>query len=282
MSSQLIQSLSNSPSVSSAFIQSVSSIKNYCHWIISQSVADATLNNALLIIRNDATKWYDIINPEYLNLPSGIIAASGQINGNLDMLILLADQEMQSGNPPAIQEQISQYAHSLIATIQSLLTQIQALVAAMSVFQTNISRDTETLINMNHSVNRNLSFQEMQLSEAYGKLHALEHATCTNRNYINACREHIAILNNEKQRLLFAFSVFRQASDMAREASLGTSYLNNYWQHMVTDIQSCITSLHNIANESGALLKADLTFNQFNWNALERSLLEIVQQVTSI
>lgn len=275
MPSQLVQLLSADQSLGVCYSQAVSGIESYCSWISSQSVADTTLNSVLEGLKTDASTWYNTIYPTYLNMPATIATSGVQIDNNLNMLISLVNQENQSGTSAPLQQQITVYATALIAVLQGLQSQVNALAIAITAFQGNISGDVGTINNTLVTIQNNINTLNQQLSTEYGQLHSLQNATCPNSGDINSCQQTIDTTNTQLQTEDSAWGVFAQASGMAAEASVGAGYLAGFWQSFSADIQACIVGLNNITAQPASVVAADLEANKTRWDNMQSQLQQI-------
>jgi hypothetical protein len=280
MASLFLTNLSAGQVMSSSFVQAVGTIESYCTWIASQSVSDGTLNATLQQVKVDASTWYSTIYPNYLNMPLNITTIGTTIDGDLNMLITLAQQLGSTSSQP-IEQQIAQYSTSLSNTLLGLQTQINALVTLLTNFQNNLNKDAQILNTNAVSIQNTLISLGQQMANLYGKLHSLQNATCPSKGDINACQNLIQSTQTQINTNNQALQVFSQALNSIQGAINGAGYLSNFWMGFSADIQACNAVLANIVKESGTILVSDLQANKVNWDATQASLLQIIQQIGS-
>jgi hypothetical protein len=279
MEQPFITALSTSQSVVPSYVQAVNAIQAYCDWIITQSLPNQSLNNTLQQLRVHAGAWYNTIYPQYLNMPATIVSNGTTINGDLSILMTLAQQEEQQGSSPALQQQITQYANALIGTLQGLLTQVTGLASALAVFQQDLTGDSGTINNTLNSIQTTIYSLQQQLASAYGQLHSLQSATCPDKGKISACQNLINQLQQQLQQETQAYQVFSQAAHLIQGAIVGAQYLAGYWTGVANNIQACISGLQNISDVSGAILIVDLQVAQSQWNAIQSNFEQINNQI---
>ena len=185
-SSVLVASIESGAAANETFTQAAQGIQAYTSWVESiSSTGDATLDTALTTFKTHAMEWYNTIFPTYLNMPKMILEKASDIDNDLDVLVSLADQ-LASNDTKALQDSIVQYAGSLAQTLKALQTYVDALVATLTNFQSNLVEDSRGYETDLGEIRGDLARKQNLLAAFHSQLNHLQSAACPSSTLSNS------------------------------------------------------------------------------------------------
>lgn len=268
----------NADSSKGNYASSVKSIVDYTSWascinkINTNPPLDQSIDCILDCCKKDAASWYNLIYPEYLDIPKEISSLGKDIDSELSLLIQLSEQYKIIQSP------------ELIPPINKCLIDVQAKVNNIEGSLTKLSTD---LNDFDHKTNNdsqayaagyNYLFQiydksEADLRDLQAELQRLNTNPLKNsrkiiecQNKINSKRTYIDQINT------YMMTVFYDGIDRSKKAADSAKYLGQYWVDENTKIADWYKPLKNIEGRPEKIIDIDLITMQANWKVIYQNI----------
>lgn len=266
----LLTALTTGAAPQDTLAQATQTIEDWSSWIASQASANAGDQSAIIdTVKAHASTWYNSIAPNYFDMPSTLVNLSSEVNGDLTMLVSLAEQcSGQGGAGDPVESAIKDYATKLQATVQQIATQTTNLALALRVYATDVASDYANACAAKNELQQEISACQSNLNQLYGRLHQLQSGTCPSRSDIANCQGDISTAQQKLDSLDAAAGFVSAVCGKINGVSGAATYLGSYWGQVSVDASNSTRGLSQILADPVIIMKLELDAVQNNWNQL--------------